>query len=215
MKKAGDMWILDEDTYFDKLFRKTKDQFELHNLQLATQQVTNITCAIDVGAHYGSWTRFFSRMFKTVYAFEPHPKIFECLERNTEMMDNVIAVNSAIGDKEDKQRLVDGMRKRSSGMSYLTTDGGPKNVSIKTIDSYNLKNVGLIKVDVEGYEYFALRGAEETMLRCKPIIHFEDKWGERFGVKKEATVKYLQGLGATVLDTYDHASSKDYIMGWK
>jgi hypothetical protein len=41
------------------------------------------------------------------------------------------------------------------------------------LDDLHLTNVSLIKMDVENYEFFALVGAKETILRNKPAIIFE------------------------------------------
>lgn len=48
-------------------------------------------------------------------------------------------------------------------------------VPITTLDSYNLPRIDLLKIDVEGYEIHVLKGAEETLLRCKPVVIFEEK----------------------------------------
>ena len=42
-----------------------------------------------------------------------------------------------------------------------------------TIDSLNLDNVGLIKVDTQGNDFSVLKGARKTISRCRPVIVFE------------------------------------------
>lgn len=50
-------------------------------------------------------------------------------------------------------------------------------VPIRTLDSYNLSNVGFIKIDVEGHEMDVLHGAEATLRRNRPnlLIEVEDR----------------------------------------
>jgi hypothetical protein len=44
-----------------------------------------------------------------------------------------------------------------------------------TLDSLGLEEVGLVKIDIQGAEPLALRGAEATLRRCKPIVLIEEK----------------------------------------
>ena len=46
-------------------------------------------------------------------------------------------------------------------------------VEIVTLDSQNLTDVDIIKVDCEGYEYHVLKGAEQTIRRDRPIVQLE------------------------------------------
>jgi FkbM family methyltransferase len=46
-------------------------------------------------------------------------------------------------------------------------------VQVKTLDSYNMEEVDIIKIDCEGYEYPILQGAEQTIRRCRPIVQLE------------------------------------------
>ena len=67
-----------------------------------------------------------------------------------------------------------------------------------TLDSFDLQDVDFIKLDCEGYELFALRGAEETLKRCRPCVIVEQKpnRAQRFGLPQTGAVDYLQSLGA-------------------
>jgi hypothetical protein len=44
---------------------------------------------------------------------------------------------------------------------------------LRTLDSYALEDVGFVKIDVEGHELAALRGAEQTLRRCRPLVLVE------------------------------------------
>jgi len=47
------------------------------------------------------------------------------------------------------------------------------NVQVHTLDSYNFENVDAIKIDCEGYEYPILKGALQTITRCRPVVQLE------------------------------------------
>jgi len=43
-------------------------------------------------------------------------------------------------------------------------------IPVKTLDSLAIRNVGLIKIDTEGYEVPVLLGAEKTIISSKPRL---------------------------------------------
>ena len=47
--------------------------------------------------------------------------------------------------------------------------------NVTTLDSFNLKNISFIKIDVEGYELNLLKGAFNTIEKNKPLIFIEKK----------------------------------------
>jgi hypothetical protein len=45
-----------------------------------------------------------------------------------------------------------------------------------TLDSLGLTDVSFMKIDIEGYEYYALLGAVDTITACRPVILYEHFW---------------------------------------
>ena len=76
-------------------------------------------------------------------------------------------MNLAVGEKSGEIRI------SGSGGSAATSDLG-KTVSCTSIDDFaknhNLARVDMIKMDIEGYELNALRGAMETLKKFKPKL---------------------------------------------
>ena len=50
-------------------------------------------------------------------------------------------------------------------------------VKIRTLDSFNLKNITFIKYDIEGYELRAIQGSEQTIKKYNPVIVVEQNKG--------------------------------------
>lgn len=160
--------------------------------------------AIQAGGGYGLWPLILSKTFKYVYTFEPEPICFFYLSKNCIKKDNIIFKQAALGEKNNKVTI-----KRKSFLSHkiirndLTNEEGK--VDCITIDSLKLKKCDAIILDIEGYEYFALQGAIETIKKFKPLILIEednikkmvnynykhdknrliDKLLKKFGYKKE------------------------------
>jgi len=64
------------------------------------------------------------------------------------------------------------------------------------LDSLKLDGVGLVKIDIQGAEALALRGAEETLRRCNPVVLIEEKpYDERSTEQTELCRKILLSYG--------------------
>lgn len=131
---------------------------------------------VDLGAHIGIHTLTMSKKVGPgglVVAFEPQYKIFRELCHNlklNECQHNVIALRNALGETAGVCEM---------GERDLTNEGGTSigkggdTAYMVTLDSLNLNNVSLIKMDVESYEIPVLHGAMETLMLNKPVVIFE------------------------------------------
>ena len=187
--------------------------YQLDHLHAALCHVTDHGCAIDGGAPVGTWSKVMSGVFDRVVAVEPSADTFECLTFNLTKFGctNVEARNVAIGsapgfvtmnlDKDNEARANTGAR--------FARDGGT--IPVETIDSWHLEDVGFLKLDIEGSEPFALRGAKDTLQRCKPIVLFENKrlWTRHFGLPKGAVAEFLEAQHYRLIETV----SMDQIWG--
>jgi len=67
-------------------------------------------------------------------------------------------------------------------------------IQIKTLDSYNFKDVDIVKIDVEGYEFDVILGAVKTIEKWKPIVQVEMVYGQphRFGHTVHEIIKFFK-----------------------
>jgi FkbM family methyltransferase len=126
---------------------------------------------IDAGAANGDTPAIFSREydFGTIYAFEPEKNNYDQMLQNIKRfhLTNVVPVPEGVGDKKIKMRITS-----EGGQSHITTDGNQQ-ITITTIDEFVEKNkvtVGLLKMDIEGFEYYALQGAQKTIKKFHPLL---------------------------------------------
>jgi len=204
------MWVLDDDAHFKDIFERTGDKFDYDHLVKALEYVEYFRLAVDVGANYGSWSRVLGERFNEVESFEPVNDIFECLCRNTSQSLNVNLHNEAVGNEIKNVSVGVGKMYTNVGMKTVTGDG---DIPMITIDSLNLPYLDFLKIDIEGFEYFALLGAIETIKKHKPIIIFEENIrGElEHNIEPGKCEKLLNSLGAVQIDKI----KQDFIYGWK
>jgi len=197
MKKSGDIWLPDEDSYFSKFFEDGTG-FQLDRLEGALEHITDWGVAVDGGAHVGSWSIVMAEMFGAVHAFEPASDTYECLQANTVGRINIHLYNKALGDRETMVNSMDDMSRLGNTGSRFVAINEAGSVEMTTIDGLNLAELGFLKLDLEGAEILALRGAERTLLRCRPVVYVEAKKGMagRFGEADKASLEYMRKLGA-------------------
>jgi FkbM family methyltransferase len=169
VKFAKNTWLPDGDDFFPVAL-DAQGRFDYGSLVTALKHVRKLDVAVDGGAHVGTWTREMERQFAEVYAFEPQPENFECLVRNTEGMPSVRCYPFGLGSESRAVALGTG---RNSGCFHVAEGGSAIHAMVHRLPP--LRALDLLKLDIEGYEYFALKGAEEQILRFKPVIVIEEK----------------------------------------
>ena len=133
---------------------------------------------IDVGCFIADSCLIFRDYMKnTIYAFEPVLENYELSKKTIELnnLQDIVLENLALGEKEEENKInIDG-----NSSSILGNNGhnfaniSKETIKTTTLDKYVKKHnikVGLIKVDIEGFEPYFLKGAIETIKEQKPII---------------------------------------------
>lgn len=143
----------------------------LCDMDLAVSLCPDKRVCIQAGGHVGLWPKALSKYFHTVLAFECEPSLFEAMKRNLEDYNQITVSDKALSDKEG-QLLI--KRSGSSGSNRIGVENANIPIDAITIDSLNLDVCDAIFLDVEHHEIFALRGAVETIKRCRPVLQVEE-----------------------------------------
>jgi len=137
--------------------------------------------AVDLGANIGYMSSILAKRVGSsgsVYAFEAHPEIFKELKHNVKRweqdnnINNISIQNLAVSDKSGFLKLgVPEAFNQNRGISSIVTDNDEiankssvLTVQASTLDEFLVdKNVGVLKIDVEGHEIQVLKGAENLL----------------------------------------------------
>jgi FkbM family methyltransferase len=154
--------------------------------------------AIDVGTWFGPWTRSLAKRATRVVSFEPNPDVADVLSRT--LPSNVELIRSAASDRVGTATLClpPGGRGTEGRASLEGVVGATRKVDVPTqpvddvVDRLQLNDVRFMKVDVEGHEIAACRGAERLLTEQHPVLAVELE--ERHG-GISPVVEFLAGLG--------------------
>ena len=148
-------------------------------LNLISSLVDKDQNSIDVGANLGLFTHFMSKCSNHVYAFEPNPYPLENLKNL--INNNVTLLPIALGNTDGPVEIriphhANGWSSNGASLVPKIDEGG-KIISIqcRKLDSLKLKKIGLIKIDVEGFEIEVIKGAINTIKIHKPVMIIENE----------------------------------------
>jgi FkbM family methyltransferase len=181
----------------------------------------------DVGANVGLYTILLAKAVGQqgeVIAFEPNPESYDHLQDNITLnaVRNVKAFRVALGETNGEAWLYGGQENGDSSLVSppLGKDLGRRVVEIAGGDSFRkakkLPVPGVVKIDVEGYEYHVLQGLRHTLARsecrllcCEVHSHLLPK-----EIDSERILDFVRSLGFGRLDTYDRYDTF-HLLGWK
>jgi len=137
----------------------------------------------DVGANEGQTAQKYLKLFKQprIYSFEPTRETFERLDSN--FKNRVHAINKALGSKIGNKMLF--MRNKSVYNSFLmpmdvddAEEIGEDMAVIDTVDNFcsknNIKQIDVLKIDVEGYELEVLKGAARMLSKGRIKVIYSE-----------------------------------------
>ncbi len=145
---------------------------------------------IDVGANVGLLTLPMARAVGSmgeVWAVEPGRGLCKRLQKNLDLnprlRDRVTVYNVGLSDRRGWMRWIECANQPGNAtleeMTQQDTNEGA--VAVEMLDNLvDRERVDFIKIDVEGMELAVLRGAKDTLTRCRPLIVFETLQEFRF-----------------------------------
>jgi FkbM family methyltransferase len=129
------------------------------------------TVVIDAGAFIGDTTHLFLSRGCGVIAIEPQQDAFTVLEFNCP---SAICIRKAVGERGQTAvltNMVSNTVADNLGARQVAAD--PKGTPVLALDDLDPHRCDFIKMDVEGFEPYALRGAERLIRRTRPVLHIE------------------------------------------
>jgi FkbM family methyltransferase len=155
--------------------------FESNLMNWAKQFCNKSKNFLDIGAHTGTYSIFYADLVENVYAFEPQKMTYYALCGSVALSGykNITCYQSGLGSDEQIGNQTLKIISNDGGGSSLHHNNSnqilrEETISVNTLDSFHLSNIGFIKMDVEDNELFVLKGAYNTLKNSGfPKIIFE------------------------------------------
>lgn len=165
------------------------------------RHVSGRECVVQAGGNVGVYPLALADHFHSVITAEPDPTNWRCLSSNLAARDSlkrIRALNAGFGEVNGVCDMVV-VEPGNCGAHRIQEGAG--DIALVTIDSLVLPTCDLIWLDIEGGELAALKGAVETLARCKPVVAIEDKGLDAaYGVRRGETVNWLGFMGYEQVD---------------
>ncbi len=183
------------------LYFTYKRIMEENEISFFKKNIRNSDIVLDIGANIGFYSLLFSELIGQngkVYAFEPEKNNFNRLVQNTKNRSNIHCIHAAVSDISGQIYLYSS--EFGLNVDYRTYYSG-NNQMLQTVKAYsiddfaqthNIQKVDWIKIDIQGYEYFAFKGMKEIVSKNKDIKIITEFWP--YGINK---------AGITVKDWFD------------
>jgi FkbM family methyltransferase len=172
-------------------FRTSGEFYAIRHARTRLKRTAQPYVIFDVGANVGNYSREVSAYFSSVdfrlYSFEPSVVTFKKLIETTAAIPQIIPENIGFGD-EIKQVLLYADKDTSGFASVYQRDlahsgiflNQTEEIKLTTIDAYctrhGIEHIHFLKLDVEGHEFNALKGAS-AMLRDQKIAFIQFEFG--------------------------------------
>jgi len=164
---------------------------------------------IDVGAHIGTTSLPYSRLYKHVLAFEPNTQSYDLFIKNIKenSVTNITPYNKGVFNKTMNCKVV--RHGENSGCYYIQECDKNETDAIEVIrlDDMNIMGqVDFLKIDTEGSELHVLEGAVELIKKYRPLIQVETNncSSKYFGYNQIAIYEFMESHKYNILHNDGH-----------
>ena len=173
--------------------------------------------ALDIGTNRGIVSYYMSKRFALVHSFEPNAELCAFLEKV--LPSNCVLHRCALSDESGQSALSvalesgipihgrgrilaaeknaqekSGTGPSKTGLSLTKPAYAVQAIKLETLDDQALKNIGFIKIDVEGHEEKVIRGGLATLRDNRPVLVVEIE-KRHTGRPAGETIRLIESLG--------------------
>lgn len=176
-------------------------EWEPHIIRFLENNLKAEDTFVDIGSNYGWHSIMASKMCNNIHSFEPQKLMYEIQKKTllkNSLKEKIHLYNTAIGEteKETQMNQID-YDSDNINIGDLSIGIGGEKIKVKTLDSYNIERVDIIKIDVQGYEKMVLQGSLKVIENHRPllIVEVEEFQLLKFNYNSSDLFNMIRGLG--------------------
>lgn len=196
-----------QNDYIQKRIYQSHNYFEIDNLDYVCKKWRNGIIGkriqgksiLDIGTNIGNHTLyfFFECQINGSYNFEPVESTLDILKKNIHLNNlskKVHIYNVAVGQTEGKANVSSYNKDNIGATKIAPSENG--SIQVISIDSLNIQEtIGLVKIDVEGFEINVLKGMLSTLKKNNPYILIEitnENFNEAYSILSKIGYSYIK-----------------------
>ena len=145
---------------------------------------------LDIGAWCGTWSMAMQKYADEIYCYEPNKIHFECLIKNLKTFQHIKLHNHAVGNRDGKIKLTS--ETATQNTRVLLEEG--ETVILK-LDSMDIHNPDMLKIDVEGLEMEVLKGGHKLLENIEFVMIELNNNSKKYGSSNKLIQKHMKNLG--------------------
>ena len=166
---------------------------------------------LDIGANIGIMTVMLAKRHPnaTIYSFEPVPENARALEKVRKFfgLQNVQIIQTALGDVDEDAKMITPTisNAKMQGLSHIiesSSENGETDdvfpVQVQKLDNITslqqLEKISAIKIDVENFEYYVLKGGENMLRKHRPLV-FCELWNNE---RRDLCFELMKNMGYSI-----------------
>jgi FkbM family methyltransferase len=183
------------------VFKRRQDAVEIAWMRRIVRAGSQV---LDIGANIGFYTTLLADLVGSdghVHAFEPDAINFKHLTAAVGGRDNVTLVPKAVSDRSYKLMIYTSPNLNVDHRTYKVEQYNEAiPIDGVSIDDYvgGRFRMNFIKMDIQGYEFHALKGMEKTLTANPDMVIFSEFWPHAFkecGTSATIVYDYIRSLG--------------------
>ncbi len=190
------------------LYRSLDNEGEF--LREFLSRIDHQTVFYDIGAHVGLWSLAAAKnkiVPKFIYCWEPEPHNFKRLRENIRInnISNIDIFPIALGFDNALAKMLTNAREPGSLTPTLVEGRGATLVNVVKGDDWVFENKlhlpSVIKIDVEGYEFFVLKGLRGVIKKAHPVVFLETHPShlKKIGLDEKDVLEFMEDLNYKII----------------